>query len=362
MLSLKYGVKAFPCSLGTESNVVTKIFMHSMLILILVFGLNGCVTTASLSSSSKGVIVDVYEKAREATGSMHCEGDGEEQGSGYTMDYIYVGEGSITGNIKSAEKKKIAMHAKSALNDTHFIKVALSEYEDGYGNKNKKYPALNIDIDKFIVESFTGVKLVNDEERGREGDAAKYGVFSAQYSINMMGSKNRAVCTTSAPITEEDIYYMPSHKKDQLPSRDEIIEKLVKEATRKAIATFVPLRKTILRQLEPGDGVIGQSIEMIDHENCAMAKNLLSEYIAQNKEDAKAMYTLGVAYECMAKGRGIQEAKEYLFRSWAQYKKAADKNRSNTLYNQAAQQLEYETSILATVQEKSKSFKQYMEE
>ncbi len=300
-----------------------------------VFLLIGCGTSPSLPK--KGVIVNVVELSKNRPGSLQCND------KNFAMSYVYVGPDTVKGAVSKNEKWLIATYAKAALKETSYITPVTIKYEPGYDDK--MYPIMTINV---IKNSIFKRKTANMVE--------KYGIFTAQIDIKVPGSG--VVCNSSEPVTVTVKYTEPIYKENFLPSDEEIEEYLVKTAIKEAVSSFVPTTRTILRPVMfSGSEVVKKSAEMLNADNCEMAKDLLENYVKTHK-DANAYYNLGVSYECLAKSKDITEVKPYLKKALKYYTKAVELEPSNYYFNQARKEIKDELRVLNVVKRKSKEVKE----
>ena len=314
-----------------------RIFHLILLSFVLGIIFSGCATS---SAYKEGIIVNVFEPPQTRTGSLQCND------KNFVMSYIYVGEDSVHGNIKKSEKKLISSFAKAALKETSFITPVENKYMPGYDDKI--YPIMSINVIKNSIK-------VNHP---REDTIEKKGYFTAQIDIKVPGSS--VVCSSTEPISIELSYKMPTYESNKLPSNAYIQERIVKDAIKKAVASFVPIRETIFRPVLSGSGVIEKSAQMLNNNNCEMAKDMLENYIKDDKQNSKAYYNLGVSYECLAKSCDINEAEPLLEKAINAYTKAAEIKPDNKLYNRARKDIKEQIRILKAVSKKSIEVKSYI--
>ena len=299
--------------------------------------LGGC--AASTGVHTKGVIVNVVEPPKQNPDSLQCNQD-------VTMSYVYVGDDTVKGNVTKSEKKLIASYAKAALKETSYITPVANKYDPGYDEK--VFPIMGIDVIKNSIRTY----------KPRADTVAIKGVFIAQIDIHTPGSG--VICKSSQPISIEIEYKEPDYKSNLLPSKDAILEEMVKEAVKRAVSTFVPVSDTILRKVKDGSGVIGESAKMIDANNCEMARDILQEYIQKHPNDDKAYYNLGVSYECMTKDVSKKQLYTLLQKALWAYTKAVRLKPTDKEYNSARKDIARQLKILGVVSQRSKEIKSYI--
>jgi len=294
----------------------------------------------SPSMPKKGIIVNVVQQAKHRPGSLQCNDDN------FVMSYIYVGPDTVKGPISKNEKWLIATYAKAALKETSYITPVTMKYEPGYDDKI--YPIMTINVIKDSIV----------KRKPRPDMIEKYGVFTAQIDVKIPGSG--VVCNSSEPVTVSVSYKEPIYKENFLPSDEEIHQYLVKSAIKKAVSSFVPVTKTIFRPVMNGSGIVGKSAEMLNADNCEMAKDMLLDYLKEHQDD-KAYYNLGVSYECLAKSKEITEVRPFLLKALDAYTQAVKLEPSNFYYNQARKEIKDELRLLKKVRKKTKDIKKYIE-
>jgi len=299
--------------------------------------LTGCATK---SFNNKGVIVNIIEPPQQRVDSLQCND------KDFVMSYVYVGADSVKGKISRSEKRLIASYAKSALKETSYITPVGNKYMPGYDDK--MYPIMTIDVIKSEIKKL----------RPREDIVEKKGYFVAQIEIKAPGSS--VVCSSSKPISVEISYKAPTYNTSSLPSNESLKELLVKKAVKKAVASLVPVTETVFRQVVDGMGVVGDSAKMLNANNCEMAKEILENFVKENKDNDKAFYNLGVSYECLAKSCEVSESFALLKKALKAYTNAVRFDPSNELYNQARKDVNNQLKILKKVLRHSKDVKSYI--
>lgn len=296
---------------------------------------SGCISTGT---ASRGVVVDIFDKPKASPYAIHCEGDKQ------TMAYVYVGEDLVRGVNNPQKQKIIVQQARKALSDTHVITPVAKRYMEGYDQK--QHHMLNINVSAFDVN------LTQTQD-----SAIKKGVFRAQFSIDVAGGG--AQCVASEPVLEQITYTMPSYKASQLPSDEAIEQRLVYQAVTKAMSSFVPVKRTILRPIEDGSDAVGQSAGLLDAGNCSLARDILLEYLKKSPNDPKANYNLGVAYECLLKGQSFAKAEDLLENAYKYYRRAVVANPSSEMYNKAFKEVEFQINTFFAVKTKSKEVMEF---
>jgi len=300
----------------------------------------GC--ASSNLNVEKGVIVNVYESPTKKSTSLVCKTNNT------SLSYIYVGKDSVSGNIASYKKNLIASYAKAALKETSVLTPVSKKYIPGYDNK--VYPILKINV---IEDKIIKTKL-------REDIIAKKGIFTAQISITVPGSG--VICSSSKPVSITLSYQEPIYKENMLPTNDELEKEIVKNAIKEAVSSLVPVSETIFRPVETGSGVIDKSADLLNNDNCDIAKDLLSEYTKTHKDNAKAFYNLGVSYECLTKGKDLISSKILLQKALKAYTTAVMLDTSNEKYNKARKDILLQLKVLKRVKINSKNVKDYIKE
>ncbi len=265
--------------------------------LILLFLGAGCATT---QVSSRGALVSVY-KPNTIKEAIVCSSGGD-QG----ISFMYVGRDTISGKVRAGDKALIAQYARAVLGETRFINPVTVSSMEG------EYPDLSIKVINFGVRTY------------REGASIKrYGVFQANFSIRQAGLLE---CSTADPILVEKTFVEPVYRKSKLPSVLRVKEMLVKEAVRRVVRQFVPVKSTVLRPVKGLTGMAKSAADMINSGNCVGAYEVLKPMAnSPSCKDAYVLYNTGVALECMAwnSANDISTQQRYLSKALKYYRRAA---------------------------------------
>ncbi len=271
-----------------------KTFVFALLVL---FFASGC---ATIQVSSKGALVSVY-RPNTVKESIVCSSGGD-QG----IAFMYVGKDTISGNVSPKNKSLIAQYARAVLGETRFINPVTVSSMEG------EYPDLSIKVLRFsVITKREGVNI------------KRYGVFQANFSIRQAGMIE---CSTADPILVEKTFVQPAYRKDKLPSVLRVKVKLIKEAVRRVIMQFVPVKSTVLRPVKGLTGMAKNVADMINSGNCVGAYEVLRSMADSPMcKDAKILYNAGVALECMAwnNANSTRTQQRYLNKALKYYKKAA---------------------------------------
>jgi hypothetical protein len=275
---------------------------------------------ASTGPSKTGALVKVYRPNVE-TASLACS---TPQSKG--ISYMYVGPETISGKAGPKEKKLITQFARSVLSETRVINPI------GIPPMEGEYPNLSIDVLELSVK----------DSKGRNRITRK-GVFEANINIRQMGLMD---CATTEPISITKQYEAATYKPETLPSPSTLKGKMIKEAVRRAIRQFVPVKRTVLRPVKTGgDELVEKSARMIDGGNCRGAYEAVKP-IAKSPDcrDADLLYNAGVAIECMAWKRAIGQETQarYLQEAEKFYRKAARLAPADGDIQRASREVSYE--------------------
>lgn len=287
--------------------------------------LSACVTTGP---SKTGALVKVYRPNKE-TASLACS---TPQSKG--ISFMYVGPETISGDADSREKKLITQFARAVLSETHVINPISIPPMEG------EYPNLSIDVLALSVKT--------EKTRNR---MIRKGTFQANIGVRQMGMID---CATSEPISIVKQYEAPAYKAETLLPALKIEEKMIKEAVRRAIRQFVPVKRTVLRPVKTGGGdLVEKSGQMIDAGNCRGAYEAIKPVVkSPDCRDADLLYNAGVAIECMA-WKGTHDQKKqtiYLQEAERYYQRAAALAPSDGDIQKASREVSYEveTFFVAT--------------
>jgi len=243
-------------------------FLATLLLLFLM-------ACASTQLSTKGALVTVY-KPNPVKEAMVCTTEGE-QG----ISYMYVGTETVGGRVTAEEKQIISQYARSVLGQTRFINPVSVPSMSG------EYPDLSIRVHEFSVTTKSSGNRVSRD-----------GIFQASFSIRQGGMLE---CSTSDPILIEKHYEAPVYKKESLLSPLRVKEAMVKEAVKRVVRQFVPVKSSVLRPIKTDGDLASKAAQMIDAGNCRGGYEVVKS-VANDPQcrDAALLYNAGVALECMA--------------------------------------------------------------
>jgi len=308
-----------------------------ILAILFMFFLTGCATTSYVSS--KGALVNVYRPNTIKEGLV-CSSGGDEG-----ISFMYVGSDTISGNVSRADKSLIAQYARAVLGETRFINPVTVSSMEG------EYPDLSIKVINFKVIT------------KREGGVIKrYGVFQANFSVRQAGMLE---WPTADPILIEKTYVQPAYRKDKHPSVLRVKERLIKEAVRRVVRQFVPVKSTVLRPVKGMTGMAKSAADMINAGNCIGAYEILKPMADSPAcKDAAVLYNAGVALECMAwnNANDINTQQRYLSKALKYYRRAAMLKPSDQDIQKAMGDLSYELSTAFSSAKRQKRTKKLLDE
>jgi len=269
--------------------------------------------------ATTGALVNVYHPNLIKEGLV-CTTQGK---SG--ISFMYVGPETVSGQVTSHEKEVIAQYAKAVLGDTRFINAVSVPSMEG------EYPDLSIRVHQFFVNT--------KRERDR---IVRDGVFQASFSIRQAGILE---CSTSEPILIEKHFEVPYYKSEALPSELRIKEIMVKEAVRRVIRQFVPVKSRVLRPAKMEGTWAKKAAAMINAGNCRGAYEVL-KLLADNPNctDAGIIYNAGVALECLAWNEANDQPTQarYLNKAMEYYHRAAFLKPNDADMQRAVRDVSYE--------------------
>ena len=275
---------------------------------------------ASKGPSKTGALVKVYRPNVE-TASLACS---TPQSKG--ISFMYVGPETISGKAGAKEKKLITQFARAVLSETRVINPI------GIPPMEGEYPNLSIDVLELSVA-----------DRKKQNRIIRKGVFEANINIRQMGLLD---CATTEPISIEKQYEAPSYKAETLLSPRKLKGKMIKEAVRRAVRQFVPVKRTVLRPVKTGgDEMVEKSAQMIDGGNCRGAYEAIKPIVkSPDCRDAEMLYNAGVAVECMAWKRALKQDAQarYLQEAEKYYRKAASLAPNDCDMQRASREVSYE--------------------
>ncbi len=296
----------------------------------------GCATTYV---SSKGALVSVYRPNTIKEGLV-CSSGGNEG-----IAFMYVGPDTISGNVSRADKYLISQYAKAVLGETRFINPVTVSSMEG------EYPDLSIKVINF------GVRTT------RQGGMIKrHGVFQANFSVKQAGLLE---CSTADPILIEKTFVQPTFRQDKLPSILRVKEKLIKEAVRRVVRQFVPVKSTILRPVKGLSGMAKSAADMINAGNCIGAYEILKPMAdSPGCRDSAVLYNAGVALECMAwnNANDTNTQQRYLNKALKYYRRAAMLKPSDPNIQRAMGDVSYELNTAFSSSKRQIRTKKLLEE
>ncbi|RLA90601.1 MAG: hypothetical protein DRG20_03030 [Deltaproteobacteria bacterium] len=124
----------------------------------------------------------------------------------------------------------------------------------------------------------------------------------------------------------EKQFQQPAYKADKLPSPLRVKEMLIKEAVRRVVRQFVPVKSIILRPVKFGSDLTNKVAAMINAGNCRGAYEIVKPTVKNPQcKDINLLYNAGVALECMAwnEANDINTQVFYLNKSLEYYRRAA---------------------------------------
>ena len=308
-----------------------------LLLLPLILLINsGCVTT---QVSSRGALVNVY-RHNDIKEAIVCSSGGN-QG----IAYMYVGRDTISGNVSSMNKRLIAQYSRYVLGETRFINSVSVPSMEG------EYPDLSVRVIKFFIKTVR-----------RGPNLKRYGVFEANFSIRQAGMIE---CSTAEPIIVEKIYVQPYYRQDKLPSYTAIKIRLIKEAVRRVVMQFVPVKSTVLRPVKSGGGLASSVADMINAGNCIGAYEISKETASSFKcKDPDILYDTGVALECLAwnNANDVRSQHRYLKRALKYYRRAAMLSPNDTNCQRAMSEIYYELNTVFTSTKRQKRTKRILQQ
>ncbi|MCD6293688.1 MAG: hypothetical protein J7M20_01930 [Deltaproteobacteria bacterium] len=304
---------------------------------IALLGFSSLLFTSCLTTSKKGALVKVYRPNAE-TASLNCSTAANEG-----VHFMYVGPETIKGRVNKWEKKMIAQYARAVLNESRII--------NSFGIDDAEYPNLSIDVLNLEVTT-----------KKTQYRISKEGTFSVNINIRQAGIID---CATTDPISITKHYETAAYKSDNLQSDQKIKETMIKQAVRRAIRQFVPVKSNVLRPVKTGGDLVDKAALMIDAGNCRGAyEAIVSAVNNPNCKDAELLYNAGVAVECMA-WNGAYKSNDrtvYLQKAKEHYHRAAMMNPGDADMQKASKEVTYEVDIDIIATESGAKIKEEMEE
>jgi len=278
-----------------------------------------------------GAVVSVY-RPNPIKENMVCSSQ-----NSHGIAYMYVGVDTITGNIPKSDKETIAQYARAVLGETRFINPVTVP------SMNGEYPDLSIKVQRLFVTT------------KKESDRIiRYGVFQASFSIRQAGMLE---CSTATPVLIERKFQEPIYRADRLPSNLKVKELIIKEAVRRVIRQFVPVKSSILRTVKSDSEPSKKAAAMINAGNCRGAYEVIKPLVDNPKcQDAPLLYDAGVALECMAwsDANDINTQTLYLNKALKYYRKAAILRPTDQDMQRAMRDVSYELDTAFSAFKKQK--------
>jgi len=303
----------------------------------LILVLLGACTPTNIPSN--GAVVNVYRpnpiKENMVCSSQNAKG----------IAYMYVGTDTITGKIPQSDKEIIAQYARAVLGETRFINPVTIPAMNG------EYPDLSIRVQRLSVTT--------KKESNR---IIRDGVFQANFSIRQAGMLE---CSTAAPVLIEKKFQEPIYKADSLPSDLRIKEIIIKEAVRKVVRQFVPVKTNILRPVKADSEFSKKASAMINAGNCRGAYELIRSLVNNPQcKDAPLIYDAGVALECMAwtDANDVNTQISYLNKALKYYQKAAVLTPTDQDMQRAMRDVSYELNTAFAAFKRQKTTKKLLQQ
>ncbi len=248
----------------------------------------GCSTTGSAFSSGKGVLVDLLEQP-ELTEWKQC---GE-------LSLVLV-EVEASPDVSEEYNQLFLEKAKSKLSSTPYF--TMREMLDKSARKGvTEFEAAHHFL-KFRINTLNIQKL---QGSFRVGNSIDLGITASLKKSSAESDINCGVKEFSDTYT----YEASAGSKSSLPTLNSQVSGSMDKALDRLIRKISPKKKTVYRPLKSGMGPSSRIAELLDGENCELARDMAAEHVKNQPEDLDALYDLGVAYECLARQSKDQEAK-----------------------------------------------------
>ncbi|WP_462324931.1 tetratricopeptide repeat protein [Desulfoplanes sp.] len=96
---------------------------------------------------------------------------------------------------------------------------------------------------------------------------------------------------------------------DNLPPEDCMVREALGRCLASLIRQISPKEVCVYRPLKSGGNVCSRVANLLDSDNCDLARDLALEELASDPDNESLLYNLGVAYECLASKSHKQEKK-----------------------------------------------------
>jgi hypothetical protein len=100
---------------------------------------------------------------------------------------------------------------------------------------------------------------------------------------------------------------------NNLPSQECMVRDALERCLSSLIRQISPKEVCVYRPLKSGNDVCSRVSNLLDSDNCDLARDLAQDYLKKHPDDESVLYNLGVAFECLAsKSRKQEEKISYL--------------------------------------------------
>jgi hypothetical protein len=258
------------------------LLLKNVLVILCMF-LGGCVSVHDISSSSKGIAVKTL-RPPEINESTEC-GD---------ISMVMV-EVTTSPDITQKYNHVIKEKAKIVLADTPYLtiremvdesaKKGATEIEAVHHFLKFDVNLLDIQREKNKVEILIGIVAHLQKLRG-----------DSYFECGVKDSVNNY-----------------TWQGNNLPSQECMVRDALERCLSSLIRQISPKEVCVYRPLKSGNDVCSRVSNLLDSDNCDLARDLAQDYLKRHPDDESVLYNLGVAFECLAsKSRKQEEKISYL--------------------------------------------------
>ena len=255
-----------------------KILKKHLLFLLVVL-LGGCVSGHSISSSGKGITVKTL-RPPEINEAEKC--------GNISMVMVEV---TTSQDITQAYNDVIKEKAKIVLADTPYLTIR--EMVDESAKKGVTEIEAAHHFLKFNVNML-------DIQRSQNR-------VDIEISIVAHLQKMRGDSYFECGVKDSVDHY--TWQGDNLPSQECMVREALGRCLSSLIRQISPKEVCVYRPLKSGSSACGRVANLLDSDNCDLARDLALESLQTDPDNENLLYNLGVAYECLAAKSQKQEEK-----------------------------------------------------
>ena len=232
--------------------------------------LSGCVS----HTANRGVAVDILRPVKMEDG--HCD----------KIGLIWLDSSRVVPapgvRLSASERRMIAEQVREICARTRYLITTTAQPElDG-----SEYHLMTIRVNEVSVVSSRDNAVASKVARVALGVTLKQGGVLE--------------CYTAPPVVREFKRQAPLYEAERLPSDFELKTEAIRRSLETIVATFSPDKVKTFRPVRGGTGQVGQVGDLIDGGMYEQALLSCKAYLEEHPDDAAALYSAGLASECLA--------------------------------------------------------------